>query len=122
MIALGKRAMEVLVERLVKLGIIQNKSEEKNYCPHDVSHFVGLDVHDVSLTKILVPGMVLTMEPGIYIPDSSDCDKKYWGIGIRIEDDVLVTENGCKVLSEAAPRTVEEIEMIMKQDEKSTVK
>ena len=59
--------------------------------------------------------MVFTMEPGLYIPDSSNCDKKYWGIGIRIEDDVLVTENGCKVLSEAAPRTIKEIELLMKQ-------
>jgi Xaa-Pro aminopeptidase len=71
-------------------------------------------VHDVGSTKKLVPGMVLTMEPGIYISDSSNCDKKYWGIGIRIEDDILVTENGCKILSEAAPRTAEEIEVLMK--------
>jgi Xaa-Pro aminopeptidase len=113
--ASGKKAMEVLGEGLVKLGIIQDKNEAKKYCPHGISHFVGLDVHDVGSTEKLLPGMVLTMEPGLYIPDSSNCDKKYWGIGIRIEDDVLVTENGCKVLSEAAPRTIEEIEVLMKQ-------
>jgi Xaa-Pro aminopeptidase len=111
----GKRAMEILGEGLVKLGILLDKSEAKKYCPHGISHFVGLDVHDVGPTNKLVPGMVFTIEPGLYIPDSSTCDKKYWGIGIRIEDDVLVTENGYKVLSEAAPRTAEEIETIMKQ-------
>jgi len=107
--------MEILGEGLVKLGIIQDKNEVKKYCSHGISHFVGLDVHDVGLAEKLLPGMVLTMEPGLYIPDSSNCDKKYWGIGIRIEDDVLVTENGYKVLSEAAPRTIEEIEELMKQ-------
>ena len=111
----GKKAMEILGEGLVKLGILQDKSEAKKYCPHGISHFIGLAVHDVGSTKMLVPGMVFTVEPGLYIPDSSSCDKKYWGIGIRIEDDVLVTEHGCKVLSEAAPRTLEEIELFMMQ-------
>lgn len=111
----GNKAMEILGEGLVQLGILQDKSEARKYCPHGISHFIGLDVHDVGSTIMLVPGMVFTVEPGLYIPDSSTCDKKYWGIGIRIEDDVLVTENGCKVLSEAAPRTAEEIERIMMQ-------
>ena len=57
--------------------------------------------------------MVITMEPGLYFPDSSNCDKKYWGIGIRIEDDILVTESGYKILSETAPRTIKEIEILM---------
>ena len=111
----ANRAIDVLGDGLLKLGIIQDKSDTKKYCPHGISHFVGLDVHDVGLTSNLIPGMVFTVEPGLYIPDSSNCDKKYWGIGIRIEDDVLVTENGYKVLSEAAPRTIEEIEELMKQ-------
>jgi Xaa-Pro aminopeptidase len=119
MSASGEKAMEVLGEGLVKLGIIQDKGEAKKYCPHGISHFVGLDVHDVGSAKNLVPGMVFTVEPGLYIPDSCSCDKKYWGIGIRIEDDVLVTENGCKILSEAAPRAVDEIEILMKQGKKS---
>jgi Xaa-Pro aminopeptidase len=76
-------------------------------------------VHDVGSIKKLVPGMVLAMEPGLYIPNSSHCDKKYWGVGIRIEDDVLVTANGYKVLTEVAPRTVEEIEAIMKKGKRS---
>jgi len=112
--ASGIKALEVLGEGLVKLGIIQDKNEVKKYCPHGISHFVGLDVHDVGSREKLLPGMVFTIEPGLYIPDSTNCDKKYWGIGIRIEDDVLVTENGCKVLSKAAPRTIEDIEMLMK--------
>ena len=111
----GEKAIDVLGDGLLKLGIIQDKSETKKYCPHGISHFVGLDVHDVGFTNKLLPGMVFTIEPGLYIPNSSTCDKKYWGIGIRIEDDVVVMENGGKVLSEAAPRTVEEIEMIMKR-------
>jgi Xaa-Pro aminopeptidase len=113
----GKKALEVLGEGLVKLGIIQDNNEVKKYCPHGISHFVGLDVHDVGSRENLLPGMVFTIEPGLYIPDSSDCNKKYWGIGIRIEDDVLVTEDGCKILSEAAPRTIEEIEVLMNHGE-----
>jgi Xaa-Pro aminopeptidase len=111
----GEKAVDILGEGLMKLGIIQVKSEVKKYCPHGISHFVGLDVHDAGTKEILIPGMVLTVEPGLNISDSSTCDKKYWGIGIRIEDDILVTENGCKILSEAAPRTVEDIELLMKR-------
>jgi len=113
-----KKGMEVLGEGLVALGILQEKSDVKKYCPHGISHFVGLDVHDVGSMTTLAPGMVLTMEPGIYIPDSSACDKKYWGIGIRIEDDILVTENGYAILSNAAPRTTDDIEMLMKHKKK----
>jgi Xaa-Pro aminopeptidase len=114
--ASGEKAMDILGEGLVKLGIIRDKSEVKKYCPHGISHLLGLDVHDAGTIEKLVPGMVLTVEPGIYISDSSTCDKKYWGIGIRIEDDILVTEKGCKILSEAAPRTVDTIELLMKQE------
>ena len=110
----SKRAMDVLGEGLVKIGIIQNKEDTKIYCPHGVSHFIGLGAHDVGSRWKLVPGMVLTMEPGLYILDSSQCEKKYKGIGIRIEDDILVTESGPKVLSERAPKTVSDIEKLMK--------
>ncbi len=110
-----KKAMDILGEGLVTLGIIQNKSEVKKYCPHSISHSVGLDIHHAGAMETFVPGMVLTVEPGIYISDSSTCDKKYRGIGIRIEDDILVTEKGYKILSEAAPRMVENIELRMKE-------
>jgi Xaa-Pro aminopeptidase len=59
--------------------------------------------------------MILTVEPGVYIPAESPCDKKYWNIGVRIEDDVLITDSGCRVLSAGAPKTVNEIESLMKQ-------
>ncbi len=111
----GKRAMEVLGNGLVRLGIIKEKSEAKKYCPHGISHSLGLDTHDVGSRGTLVPGVVFTVEPGIYIPDSSSCDRRYWGIGIRIEDDVLVTEEGYRVLSAAAPRATQELEMLMRQ-------
>jgi Xaa-Pro aminopeptidase len=111
----SKKAMDVIGNGLLKLGIIKDKEDARKYCPHGISHFVGLAVHDVGSMGKLAPGMVITMEPGIYIPDSSDCDKKYWGIGIRIEDDVLVTEDGNKVLSNAAPKKADEIEKLMKE-------
>jgi Xaa-Pro aminopeptidase len=113
--ASSKKALEVIAEGLVTLGIIKDNTEARKYCPHGTSHFIGLNVHDVGSKGKLVPGMVFTMEPGIYIPDSSDCDEKYRGIGIRIEDDVLVTENGCEILSKAAPKTVIDIEKLMKK-------
>jgi Xaa-Pro aminopeptidase len=116
--AAGKKAMEILGEGLMKLGIIQDKKDTKKYCPHGISHFIGLDVHDVGSTTKLVPGMIFTVEPGIYIPDGSSCDKKYWGIGIRIEDDVLVTEHGYRIMSDAAPRTPEGIERVMRNNNK----
>jgi Xaa-Pro aminopeptidase len=116
--AAGNKAMDVLGDGLMKLGIIRDKSEARTYCPHGISHYVGLDVHDVGSPKKLAPGMVFTVEPGLYFPDSSACNSKYWGIGIRIEDDVLVTEEGCRVLSEAAPRTAEAIEGVMKEGKK----
>jgi Xaa-Pro aminopeptidase len=72
------------------------------YLPHGISHHVGLDVHDPSGAATLAPGMVITVEPGIYIPEE--------GIGIRIEDTVLVTENGAKVMSGALPKEPDEVE------------
>ena len=72
-------------------------------------HHLGLDVHDMG-PRTLLPGVVLTVEPGIYIPPGSNCDKKWWSIGVRIEDDLLVTANGSENLSAKLPRTVFEIE------------
>lgn len=87
----------------------------RKYFIHGTSHHIGLDVHDVGGFGVLKPGMVITVEPGIYIPKGSAVDQKYWNIGVRIEDDVLVTDTGCIVLSEKAPRTIEEIESLMKK-------
>jgi Xaa-Pro aminopeptidase len=114
--ASGQKAVEVISDGLVKLGIIKDKSEARRYYLHGISHGIGLDVHDVGIFgKPLTPGMVLTVEPGIYIPEGSPCDKEYWNIGIRIEDDVLITENGLRVLSAGAPKTIDEIEALMKK-------
>ncbi len=113
--SISKKALEVIGNGLIKLGIIKEKEDARKYCPHGISHFIGLAVHDVGSMGKLEQGMILTVEPGIYIPDSSDCDKKYWGIGIRIEDDVLVTKDGYKVLSQTAPKKINDIEDLMKE-------
>ena len=73
----------------------------------------GLDVHDRGTYTELKKGMVITIEPGIYIPSNSPCDKKWWGIAVRIEDDALVTQNGYELLSHFAPRKIEEIEKMI---------
>lgn len=112
----GQRAADVIAESLLQLGIIQKKEEFRRYYMHGLSHNIGLDVHDVGMFMAsMKPGMVLTVEPGIYITEGSPCDKKYWNIGVRIEDDVLITADGSRVLSAAAPRTVKEIESLMKK-------
>jgi Xaa-Pro aminopeptidase len=101
-------------EGLIKLGIAANEVEARKYFPHGTSHHLGLDVHDMG-PRTLLPGVVLTVEPGIYIPPGSNCDKKWWSIGVRIEDDILITETGNKNLSAGSPRTVEAIEKMAKE-------
>ncbi len=114
-IDLQLKAREVIADGLLKLGIIKDKNEVGKYFMHGVTHHLGLDVHDVGIPGNLEPNMVITIEPGIYIPAGSDCDSKYWNIGVRIEDDVLVTDKGCVVLSLGAPKTIDEIERLMKR-------
>lgn len=120
-------AVEVLTRGLVKLGLLKGsvkklvKDEKyKAFYMHRTGHWLGMDVHDVGDYKIddtwrtLEPGMVLTVEPGLYIPaDCKKVDPQWRGIGIRIEDDVLVTEDGHEVLTHSAPKTIAEIEAIM---------
>ena len=107
-------AQEIINKRLAEYGIIK-EGERHNYFPHGVSHYVGLDVHDPGTYEPFKPNTVITVEPGVYIPDGSPCDKKWWGIAVRIEDDILITENGWENLSGRAPRKVEEIEKMMAQ-------
>jgi Xaa-Pro aminopeptidase len=98
----------ILAKGLKKLGLIKEDSEISRYYYHGVSHHLGLDTHDVGSRECdLAPGMVLTVEPGLYIEEE--------GIGVRIEDDVLVTEKGCEVLSKDIIRTADEIEEYMKK-------
>ncbi len=107
---------EVINQGLADLGIIESPDAEHNYFPHGVSHHIGLDVHDPGNYEEFKENMVLTVEPGIYIPIGSDCDEKWWGIGVRIEDDILITKDGYELLSWQAPRTTEEIEKVMAED------
>ena len=109
-----KAALRVITQGLKKLGIITTDAEVRTYFPHGTSHGLGLDVHDPNPPK-LEPGAVFTVEPGIYIPPGSKCDQKWWSIGVRIEDDILITETGYKNLSAGSPRTVAEIEKMAKQ-------
>jgi len=111
----GKASSQVVANGLLKLGIIKDVSEARTYFPHGTSHYLGLDVHDKGTYGPFQPNTVITVEPGIYIPEGSDCDKKWWGIAVRIEDDILITDNGPVNLSAMAPRTTEAIEAIMKQ-------
>lgn len=120
-------AVRVIVEGLLRLGLLEGKSDKlieeekyKKFYMHKTSHWLGMDVHDAGPYKVadewrrLEPGMVMTVEPGIYIAeDLDDVDPRYRGIGVRIEDDVLVTQEGNEVLSARVPRTIEEIEGIM---------
>jgi Xaa-Pro aminopeptidase len=108
-------ARNVIAEGLVKLGIIKDKSESRKYYPHGLGHHIGLDVHDRGNYGTLKKDMVMTIEPGIYIPEGSPCDKKWWSIAVRIEDDALITETGYELLSHFAPRKIEDIEKMIAQ-------
>ncbi|TAE34414.1 MAG: aminopeptidase P family protein [Candidatus Kapaibacterium sp.] len=108
------RAVEVIRAGLLKLGIITQPDDYKLYFPHGSVHYIGLDVHDAGSYGQFQPNMVLTCEPGIYIPENSPCDKKWWNIGIRIEDDILITTGDPVLLSAALPRKREELEKLMK--------
>ncbi|UMB54553.1 aminopeptidase P N-terminal domain-containing protein [Lutibacter sp. A64] len=105
---------KIINKGLAELGIINSEKIYHTYFPHGSMHHIGLDVHDPGNYNRFEENMVVTMEPGIYIPNGSDCDEKWWGIGIRIEDDILITKNGPVNLSEKAPRTSEEVEATMK--------
>ncbi len=109
----SKAARDAIADGLLKLGIIKDRSEVGTYYPHGLGHHIGLDVHDRSASQTLKKDMVITIEPGIYIPPNSKCDKKWWSIAVRIEDDALITQNGYELLSVFAPRKVEDIEKMI---------
>lgn len=104
---LNERCKQVLAEGLIQLGKIEKAEDVSTYYMHNVSHHLGIDTHDAAVdeTLPLQPGMVITDEPGLYIDEE--------GIGIRIEDDLLITQGGCVVLSEEIPRDPETIEALM---------
>lgn len=108
---LEEKTGQVLSAGLIKLGIITDPKDVRIYYPHGVSHHMGLDVHDDGdYDTDLIEGMVITVEPGIYIPAGSKCDKKWWNIGVRIEDDVVIGTDKCTILSVDAPRKWQDVE------------
>jgi Xaa-Pro aminopeptidase len=111
-----KAAVAVIKKRLKELGIIQKDEEYVTYFFHGTSHYLGLDVHDAGMYGPLEVGNVITVEPGIYIPAGSKCDPKWWNIGVRIEDDVLITNGEPEVLSGTVPKTTDGIEAMMAQE------
>lgn len=130
-LAPNRAAMKVLAQGLIDMGILKCSLDEaldennqfyKRYTLHNVSHMLGLDVHDCARARQesyklgkLEQGMVLTVEPGLYFqPDDLTVPSRYRGIGVRIEDDVLVTARGCKILSAAFPRSSKDIEAWMR--------
>jgi Xaa-Pro aminopeptidase len=122
-----QRSVELLTEGMVRLGLLKGdvkklieEEKYKQFYMHRLGHYLGMDVHDAGLyhtdgqPRAVEPGMVMTVEPGIYVAeDAEDAPEKYRGMGIRIEDDVLVTAGGYEVLTSAAPKRVEEIEALM---------
>lgn len=119
--------VRVITAGLVELGLLKGKVDElieseayRAFYMHRAGHWLGMDVHDVGEYKVggqwrvLEPGMALTVEPGIYIAaDNQSVARKWRGIGVRIEDDVVVTRNGCEILTSGVPKTVAEIEALM---------
>ena len=109
---LNKLVVDYYESRLDDLGLRKDGKGVRDYYYHGVSHSLGLDTHDICTERerTLKPGMVITVEPGLYIEDE--------GIGVRIENDVMITEDGCVDLSSDIPRTVEEIEALMSKNDK----
>ena len=124
---LKQHSIEVLTEGMVELGLLKGNPEElikekkhEQFYMHGLGHMIGVDVHDVGAyyqnkkSRALEPGVVMTIEPGIYVaPDTKDVPEKYLGIGVRIEDDVMCTNNGPRVLTSKVPKQAEEIEALM---------
>ena len=119
--------VRVITAGLLELGLLKGDLEQliekegyRDFYMHKAGHWLGMDVHDVGDYKIggewrvLEPGMTLTVEPGIYVsPHNMDVDEKWRGIGIRIEDDVIVTRTGCDIMTSAVPKEIDEIEQLM---------
>ncbi|WP_432451843.1 Xaa-Pro aminopeptidase [Agarivorans sp. QJM3NY_29] len=122
----NQQVLQIMVAGMVELGIMQGDVTDlieqeayKEYYMHGVGHWLGLDVHDVGdyhdskRSRPLAENMVFTIEPGLYIPLDAEVPEAYRGMGIRIEDNVVITTTGCEVLTAAAPKTVAEIEALM---------
>ena len=124
--SVNQEIIRMMVEGLVKLGIMQGDVEtliaNKAYLAfymHGLGHWLGIDVHDVGSDRdrLLEPGMVLTVEPGLYINKDADVPERYKGIGIRIEDNILITDAGNQVLTATVPKDPQQIELIMQNNQ-----
>jgi Xaa-Pro aminopeptidase len=124
-------AVAVLTQGFIDLGLLKGEAQEliktegyRRFYMHRTGHWLGLDVHDAGQYKTngqwrpFVPGMTLTIEPGCYIRPADDVPEAFWNIGIRIEDNVLVTPDGCEVLTDNVPRDIEGIEELMRDKTK----
>ncbi len=120
-------AVKVLAQGFIDLGLCEGsldavleKEDYKRFYMHRTGHWLGLDVHDAGDYKTrgewqaLAPGMTLTVEPGCYIRPAEGVPERYWNIGVRIEDDALVTAGGCEILTAAAPKAIDEVEALMR--------
>ena len=127
--AVHQAALYVLVEGLVRLGLLEGDVEDvieteryRSFFMHGTSHWIGMDVHDVGDYKsgdewrLLEPGMALTVEPGLYVQAGSEtAPRRFWSTGIRVEDDIVITDDGCDVLTSDVPKDADEIEALMAQ-------
>lgn len=123
--AVTGEVVRIMITGLAKLGILQGEVDEliaKNahrpFFMHGLSHWLGLDVHDVGVygqdrSRELAPGMVLTVEPGLYIAPDADVPEQYRGIGIRVEDDIVITEEGNENLTASVVKKADDIEALM---------
>ena len=121
-------AVKVLAQGMLDLGLLQGSldgvlenGDYRRFYMHRTGHWLGMDVHDAGEYKLggewrpLVEGMVLTIEPGCYIRPADDVPEAFWNIGIRIEDDAVVTTGGCELITEDAPKAVADIEALMRE-------
>lgn len=126
--SLHEAAVQELTQVMMDLGLFTGRAQDvvssgayKKYFPHGLGHFLGMDVHDLGIytnrkneARKIQSGMVFTIEPGLYIPPGdTDAPKEFQGIGVRIEDDVLVTPNGVEVMTQSCPKEVSELESII---------
>jgi Xaa-Pro aminopeptidase len=125
--AIHQTTVEVLVEELKRLKVLKGPTKKlietkayQPFYPHGTGHWLGMDVHDIGTYYVeryhnyrkFEPGHVLTIEPGLYFSPDAPGPARYKGIGVRIEDDILITANGCKVLTVKAPKEIEEVESL----------
>ena len=123
-----QKSIELLTEGMLSLGLLKGKAKKlikkeayRQFYMYRIGHMLGLDVHDVNCVhdsngdfKTFQPGMVMTIEPGLYVADDTkDVPPAYLGIGVRIEDDILITENGCEVLTDGVPKEIAEVEALV---------